>query len=160
MRSHPLARILALAALTLLALPALASADFQSLYDDYRSDGSIDGCAYSTSQLSSGLNGIPADVREYDPGFADAINAALEQAAGGCGVSPQAASAAKNQTSAGDGSPGPAVQRATAFRAGDDGRGMPLVLGALIALLGAVLATAAVLVADQRYGWGLRKHDP
>jgi hypothetical protein len=152
--------MLVLAALTLLALPALASADFQTLYDDYRSDGSIDGCAYSTDQLSSGLNGIPADVREYDPGFADAINAALEQAAGGCGVSPQAASAAKNQTSASDGSPGPVVQRGTALPAADDGRSMPLVLGALIALLGAALATAAVLAADQHYGWGLRKRDP
>ena len=160
MRSRPLAKMLALAALTLLALPAFASADFQTLYDDYRSDGSIDGCAYSTAQLSSGLNGIPADVREYDPGFSDAINAALEQAAGGCGVSPQAASDARNQISAADGSPGPAVQHGAAFRAGDEGRSMPLVLGGLIALLGAALAAAAVLVADQRYGWGLRKHDP
>jgi hypothetical protein len=160
MRSHRPASVLALAVLALLALPAIATADFQTLYDDYRTDGSIDGCAYSTAQLSAGLNGIPADVREYDPGFADAINAALEQAAGGCGVSPQAASSAHDQISAADGSPGPAAPNAATFRPGGESRSMPFVLGALIALLGAALAAAAILAADNHYGWGLRKHDP
>ena len=157
MRSRPLATTLALAALILLAIPAVASADFQTLYDDYRADGVIDGCSYSPAQLSSGLNGIPSDVREYDPGFSDAINAALEQAAAGCGVSPQAAAKSKDEVSSADGSPGPAVQHAVAFRTGAGGRSMPPVLGAVIALLGAALLAAAVLAADSHYGWGLRK---
>ena len=160
MRSHPLATILALAALALLALPAAASADFQTLYDDYRTDGIIDGCSYSTAELSSGLNGIPADVREYDPGFSDAIDTALEQASAGCGTRPQAAAHGKSQISAADGSPGPAPQHATAFRPDDAGRGMPFVLGALIGLLAASLAAAALLVADRHYRWGLRDRLP
>jgi hypothetical protein len=157
MRSRPLATALALAALILVAVPSVAAADFQTLYDDYRADGVIDGCAHTPAQLSSGLSGIPADVSEYDPGFSDALNAALEQAATGCGVSPQAVSDTKDQTSSADGSPGPAVQRSVAFQPGGDDPGLPLVLGALIALLGAALAAAAVLVADGHYGWGLRK---
>jgi hypothetical protein len=157
MRSHAPATALAIAVLILLAVPSVAAAGFQTLYDDYRADGVIDGCAYTPSQLSSGLNGIPADVSEYDPGFSDAINAALEQAAAGCGVSPQAASDAKDQTSSPDGSPGPAVQQAVTFQPAGDGRGMPFVLGALIAALGTALTGAAVLAADSHYGWGLRQ---
>ena len=149
------AATLSIAAISVLLLPATATADFQSLYDDYRTDGVIDGCAYSTGELSAGLGEVPADVREYDPGFSDALNAALEQAAAGCGAAPQAAST-KNEVSAPDGSPGPALPHATAFPAGDGGRALPAVLTALIALLGTTLATAALLLAAHLYGWDLR----
>ena len=139
--------ILATAAALLLAAPARA--DFQTLYNDYRADGAIDGCAYSAGELSSGLTDIPADVREYDPGFTDAINAALERQAAGCGTAPQAA-ATKNEVTASDGSPGPAVPHVLAIHTGGGGRSMPAVLVALIAVLGAVLGAAAVLAVRRR----------
>jgi hypothetical protein len=138
-----------------LALPASAAADFQTLYSDYRADGVINGCAYPSSDLSSGLSDIPADVRQYDPGFTAAINAALDQVAAGCGTAPQIAGA-RDEVSAADGSPGPAVPHRLAFVAAGTGRGLPAVLVALIALLGGALATAALLAWAHYYGWDLR----
>lgn len=157
MRPRPLVTLTIAAFAAALLLPAAAQADFQTLYDDYRSDGVIDGCTHSPSELSAGLTDIPADVREYDPGFTEAINAALEQAAAGCGAAPQAA-AIKNEITAADGSPGPALPKGIAFEATGSGRGMPAVLVALIALLGAVLAVGALLGAAHYYGWDLRRH--
>ena len=135
--------------------PATAQADFQTLYDDYRADGVIDGCAYPSSELSSGLNDVPADVREYDPGFTDALNAALEQAATGCGSGP-AAAVTKNEVTASDGSPGPAVPKSLAVAPATSGRSLPGAMDALIAVLGAALALAALLAAAHFYGWDLR----
>jgi hypothetical protein len=141
-----------------LMLPAPASADFQTLYDDYRADGVINGCAFSSAELSSGLGEIPADVREYDPGFSEAINAALEQSASGCGQAPQeAARAIKNEITAADGSPGPAIPKAFVFAHPDDGRGLPAVLVGLMVLLGLALGTAALLGAAHYRGWDLRR---
>jgi hypothetical protein len=140
--------ILAAAAVLLSAAPA--QADFQTLYNDYRADGMIDGCAYSASELSSGLTDIPADVREYDPGFTDAINAALEQQAAGCGTTPKAAQT-KNEVTASDGSPGPAVPHVLTIHAAAGGRSMPGVLVALIAVLGAALGAAAALAIRRRH---------
>jgi hypothetical protein len=154
MRLLPLLSLTVVATLALL-LPASAAADFQTLYDDYRADGAIDGCSYSSSELSSGLGDIPADVREYDPGFSDALNAALEQAAAGCGLTPQA-TGGKNQVSAADGSPGPVAAKTVAFQTPEGGRGLPAVMTALIVLLGAALSAAAVLFASHYYGWDLR----
>jgi hypothetical protein len=147
--------ILSLAAALALIVPAGAAADFQTLYDDYRTDGVIDGCSYSSSELSAGLSDIPADVREYDPGFSDALNAALEQVAAGCGVSPQA-SAAKNQASAADGSPGPVAPKPVAFNDSGAGRGLPALLMAMIVFGAATLAAAALLLGSHYYGWDLR----
>jgi hypothetical protein len=141
---HRLCATTMLATVAALLLAAPAQADFQTLYNDYRADGVIDGCAYSAGELSSGLTDIPADVREYDPGFTDAINAALEQQAAGCNAAPQAA-LAKNEVTASDGSPGPAVPHVLAIHAAATGRSMPAVLVALIGALGAVLGAAAVL---------------
>ena len=143
-----------LAALALIA-PAGAAADFQTLYDDYRSDGVIDGCSYSSGELSAGLSDIPADVREYDPGFSDALNAALEQVAAGCDLSPQAATA-KNEASAADGSPGPVAPKPVAFHAPGADRGLPALLTAMIVFLAAALASGAVLLGSHYYGWDLR----
>jgi hypothetical protein len=154
MRLRPLLSLTIVIALALL-LPASASADFQTLYDDYRTDGVIDGCSYSSNELSSGLGEIPADVREYDPGFSDALNAALEQAAAGCGLTPQAAGG-KNEVSAADGSPGPVAPKPVSFQTPTGGRGLPAVMTALIVLLGAALGAAAVLFAAHYYGWDLR----
>src|SRR5712691_9348839 len=117
MRLRPLLT-LAIAAAALLLLPAAATADFQTLYEDYRADGVIDGCAYSASELGNGLSDIPADIREYDPGFAAAINTALEVAAAGCGKAPTVA-ASKNEKTAADGSPGPVAPHQLAVRAAE-----------------------------------------
>ena len=148
--------IVALALGATMLLPASAGADFQTLYDDYRSDGIIDGCAYSSNELSAGLNDIPADVREYDHRFAEAINAALEQAAGGCNGSPEQASI-RNEISAFDGSPGPAPPRGLPLASPAGGHGMPAVLVALMVLLGIGLGAAATLGAAHYYGWDLRR---
>lgn len=139
-----------------LLLPATAAADFQTFYDDYRADGVIDGCAQSPAQLSAALGDIPADVREYDPGFADAINAALEQAATGCGTAPQEAAAIEDEVISADGSPGPALPKRAGLAVPDSGRDMPLVLVAVSVLLAATLAFAALLAVANRYGWDLR----
>ena len=157
MRAARLAKltIATFAAGLLLAPPAWA--DFQTLYDDYRADGSINGCAFSSGELSSGLTDIPADVREYDPGFAEAINAALEQAAIGCGEAPAEAAAIKNEITADDGSPGPAVPKGFVLQQADSGRGLPGVLIGLIVLLGIALAIAALLGVGHYYGWDMRR---
>src|SRR5512133_3323623 len=150
MRLRLIATLLVVAAALL--LPAIARADFQTLYDDYRTDGVIDGCAYTSSELSGGLNEIPADVREYDPGFTDAINAALEQRAAGCGAGPQAAAPTKNEIAAADGSPGPAIPHKLAFATTGGGRGMPAVLIALMVVLGAGRGADAALAATRQLG--------
>jgi hypothetical protein len=141
-------------ALGALLLAAAAEADFQTLYDDYRADGAIDGCAYTAGELSNGLGDIPADVRQYDPGFPEALNAALDQVAAGCHAAPAAVS--RNEVTAADGSPGPAVPHALAFKATGSDRGLPGVLIALIAVLAAGLAAAGVFALARYYGWDLR----
>ena len=154
MRLRTLVTLLAGAALV---LPAGAAADFQTFYDDYRADGVIDGCSQSPGALTAALGDIPADVREYDPAFADAINTALEQAATGCGTAPRKAAAAiKNEVISQDGSPGPAVLERAALPVPETGRDIPPVLVALSLLLAAALAFAALVVASERFGWDLR----
>ncbi|MGH2981858.1 MAG: hypothetical protein ACRDKV_07445 [Solirubrobacterales bacterium] len=156
MRPRFLATLAATAAAALL-WAAPAGADFQTFYDDYRADGVIDGCSHSPSVLSSALNDIPADIREYDPAFAEAINAALEQAATGCGTGPQdAATSEEAVVLAADGSPGPAPPSPPAIPATGGDRDMPAILVALVAVLGLALAAAALLGAAHRYGWDLR----
>jgi hypothetical protein len=154
MRIRPLAALIAGAALL---LPATAAADVQTLFDDYRADNVIDGCAQSPAELSAALGEIPADVRVYDPGFADALNAALEQAATVCRTAPrQAVAQLENQLIAEDGSPGPAVPERGALMVPETDRDMPPVLVGLSALLLAALAAAALLGLSHRYGWDLR----
>jgi hypothetical protein len=141
-------------ALVAMLLPSLAQADFQTLFNDYRADGTIDGCNYSQSDLSAGLSSVPSDVRQYDPAFSDAINAALEQAAAGCNASPSEASSIKNEISAADGSPGPAPPKGLALASPGDAREIPAVLIALMVALGAALGAAAMWLAVRRYGRG------
>lgn len=139
-----------------LLMPASASADFQTLYDDYRADSVIDGCAYSSGELTGGLGDIPADIREYDPGFSNAINAALEQAAAGCGSAATEA-APKNEVFAADGSPGPAPPHPLTVVVVDTDEGLPAVLIVLIVLGAATLAIGAALAAAHYYGWDVRR---
>jgi hypothetical protein len=97
--------------LALLVTPAPAAADlFDDLYEEYRTTNVINGCRYDAADLRDALAGVPPDISAYDPGFADALNAALEQRASGCDGSavlslqlPPAAGAVE----AADGSPGP-----------------------------------------------------
>jgi hypothetical protein len=145
----------AVAAVALL-MPTWASADFQTLYDDYRTDTVIDGCAYSSGELTSGLGDIPADIREYDPGFSNAINAALEQAAAGCGAAAPEATP-KNEVFAADGSPGPAPPRPRTVVIADTDEGLPALLVALIVLGTATLAAGAALAAAHYNGWDVRR---
>lgn len=73
---------LAAFAATLVFVPAVASA---STYDDYSQDGSIGACDYSAGQLQGDIDGAPADIRQYDPGYVEALNRALnERASGAC----------------------------------------------------------------------------
>jgi hypothetical protein len=144
-----------LTALAALLFPASSGADFQTLYNDYRADGVIDGCTFSTADLSSGLTDIPADVREYDPGFSEAINAALEQAAGGCGTAAEEVPTIKNEITAADGSPGPAFPKGLAVASPEGGQGLPAVLIALMVVLGAALGAGVVIGVAHYYGWDL-----
>jgi len=146
-----LGRICAAVALIALAFPVQAGADFRTLYDDYRADGQIDGCDYDSSELSSGLGEIPADVREYDPGFSEALNSALEQLAAGCETAPETSDLSGGITAA-DGSPGPSPPRAVAS-APAHADGLPAVLVTVIVGLGLCLGGAALLAAARRYGW-------
>jgi hypothetical protein len=141
-----LRRLCALGVVVALALPAPAGADFRTLYDDYSSDGQIEGCDYEPSELTSSLGEIPADVREYDPAFSEALNTALEQLAAGCESSLEDTELAGGST-AEDGSPGPSIPRAVSPEVAPDGGGLPAVLLALIAVA-------------RRYGWDLPRGGP
>lgn len=151
MRQRTILTMAAIAAAALL-LPASAAADFQTFYDDYRADGVIDGCSQSPATLSSALNDIPADVREYDPGFAEAVNAALEQSATGCDETP-ADQPGEEQAIAADGSPGPAPPGSGPLPDGGEERELPPILVALIAVLGVALAGATFAALARRLGF-------
>jgi hypothetical protein len=148
--------VCAAVAFAALAAAAPAQADFQTLYDDYRIDGSIDGCEYYSSELTAGLGAIPADVREYDPGFSEALNAALEQLASGCSDESETPAEAAGGITADDGSPGPTEPRSVGLDA-ENGESLPGILLAMIVVLGAALAVAALLAGARYYGWDLRR---
>ncbi len=108
---------LALAVLAAAAPPAHGAPRFRALYDEYRRSGLISGCAHSEAELQGALTSIPADIEAYDPGFSDALNAALEDRAAGCASPAPAPAGTGGATTASDGSPGPsapAVPRAPA----------------------------------------------
>ena len=65
---------------TILAL-AVAGPAMAGPYEDYRRDGTIDGCKYSDEELQRTSEGLPPDVLQYTPGLADQLNAGRE----GCG---------------------------------------------------------------------------
>ena len=151
------ALVLALAAALLLpasatAAPAAPQVGFQGLYDEYQKLGFVFGCAYRESDLRSALSSIPADIAAYDPGFADALDSALEQQASGCGGAlsspfPQTPVSAAGTIIADDGSPGPANQRPLGTLPAPEkaDTGIPAVLIVLASLLGIALLVAAAL---------------
>jgi len=69
-----------LIAVTVLML-AVAGPAVAGPYEDYRRDGTIDGCKYSDEDLRRTREGLPPDVLQYTPGLADQLNAGRE----GCG---------------------------------------------------------------------------
>jgi hypothetical protein len=148
--------LLALALGALLA-PATAVAQVERLYDEYkRTGGQIDACAYSAGELSAALGQIPADVRAYDPGFADALNLALDEHVAGCGKAQpkqQAPQRSSGTAVASDGSPGPANPAPTKLATATEKPGFPAALVAVMVLLGVVLGLAAGVVIARYYGW-------
>jgi hypothetical protein len=118
-------------------------AGFQTLYEEYQRFGAIAGCSHPEADLRTALDEIPADVGAYDPGFVTALNAALEQHAGGCGrIPPSPAETVSGSIVAADGSPGPAIAaaRAAGAAAGEE----PSTPAALIVL--AACTCAALLL--------------
>lgn len=145
------------------AAPAPRQVGFQGLYDEYQKLGFVFGCAHRESDLRTALSSIPADIAAYDPGFAEALDSALEQQASGCSGAlsspfPQTPASAAGTINAADGAPGPANQRPLgtlpAPEAADTG--IPAVLIILASLLGTGLLVAAVLSLSHYFGWGLR----
>ena len=110
-------RILILAAVAsavVAAGPTTATAQLDELYSEYLGSGVVAGCAHTQAELETALKDIPADIRAYDPGFAEALTSALEQRASGCEEAEQLAQDVLIPTLFGtseaeDGSPGPAV---------------------------------------------------
>jgi hypothetical protein len=137
--------------------PAAARADFGDLYRDYTNDGAINGCKHSPAELRAGLGQIPADVRQYDPGFEQALEGALEQRVGGCGTLSLAPSGSGGTRTTADGSPGPRSAGATSAQAVSQGHGVPAVIVAMIVLLGAVLLVAALFGLAAYFGWNLER---
>jgi hypothetical protein len=141
------------------AAPAQGAPSFRALYDEYLRSGLVSGCAHSEAELQAALTSIPADVEAYDPGFSDALNAALENRAAGCAAAAPAPPARKGQTAA-DGSPGPARVRAPLTPAPEPSG--PSVLPVQLLFLGALAAAAlftAVLLsgAPRATGGGRRR---
>lgn len=73
-----------LAPLVVMAGAGTATAATIDLYDDYRANGRIDGCQNTEANLEEALETIPGDIAAYDPGFAEALNTALNDRALGC----------------------------------------------------------------------------
>jgi hypothetical protein len=99
--------ILALAVAFLFSAPSADGAPrFRALFDEYLRTGLVNGCAHSEEELQAALTSIPADIAAYDPSFADALNTALENRAGGCAPRKLPSVGGAVRTAA-DGSPGP-----------------------------------------------------
>jgi hypothetical protein len=148
-----LRRLLVLAALgAALAAPAAARASVCSAYGDYSTDGTINGCDYSSSDLQNALGSIPTDVAQYDPRFKNALNNALAQRAGGCGAGSGAAAGAdqkKKAAAAADGSPKPPPAETAGHLSAPtnlgSNHGFPLALAVLGALVAMIIAGTAIV---------------
>ena len=166
MRSGPARPAVAVALAAVLLLPATAAAasalpqvGFQGLYDEYQRLGFVLGCSHRESDLRSALSSIPADIAAYDPGFADALDSALEQRASGCTGAPTSPFPQTPVSSAGtvladDGSPGPANQRPLGSLPAPEqaDTSIPPALIVLASLLGIALLAAAVQAIRGRLG--------
>jgi hypothetical protein len=105
-----LVRFLAVPSLVCAGVLALAAAPAwgqNQLFQDYRSDGVINPCDYSRGQLRQGLQGLPPDVQQYAPGFADQLRRNSTCGGGGSGGGQSAASQEDDQAAAAAGGGGP-----------------------------------------------------
>jgi hypothetical protein len=148
-------RAVLVASLLCLLVPAIARADFGTLYRDYTADSAIDGCKYSASELRAGLGQIPADVRQYDPQFELALESALEQRLGGCKAAATGPAGNRGIKTVADGSPSPRSLHPAPLAAVATDDGTPAVVVAMIVLLAAVLALAAILGLAGYFGWSV-----
>jgi hypothetical protein len=171
MRNRLLRGLLVPALAGALAAPAAAVAqepggrqpppsDFGQLFDEYRRQGFIYGCTHRSADLREALAAIPADINAYDPGFADALSAGLEQRSAGCKGAlsspfPQSPAEATGTILADDGSPGPGNRRSVGAEPAPEagGASMPLALALLAGIVGAVLVGATWLWATRQRGW-------
>jgi hypothetical protein len=159
--SRPLIAACLIAAL--LVAPAAAAAQFERLYQEYkRSAGLIDGCAHSADELSAALGEIPADIRAYDPEFAEALNRALDQQITGCGRDrpKQAQEEGGGTVVAGDGSPGPATPRPLRLADLGEEPGFPLAVVGAIAVAAALVGVGGGIALARHYGWAPRPRSP
>lgn len=157
--------VLGAVAAALLA-PALALG--AGSYDDYSSDGNLNACRYSPSQLQDDLASAPSDVRQYDPGYLDALRRALgQQTSGGCDPGAPAggeergrAAAAAQVDSGGPGTPGGNATSPSSIRLGDlDRRDLPA-WPAVLAGVGGLVILAAILFTLAFARQGLRATGP
>lgn len=86
-RSQTGVLLVALALLTVLALPAGAAAKLsrqpQKVYDDYRSDAAIEPCDHEVAVYRRTLKEMTPDIEEETPAFRPAVEAALREREGG-----------------------------------------------------------------------------
>lgn len=103
--------------LGLAAAPAAHANAFETVYRDYKKDGSIDACAHSPGELQEAKAQVPNDIEQYAPDFPDALDAAAQQrASGSCANKGNHAAAGSTAPAAGattttpaGGAPAPAV---------------------------------------------------
>lgn len=174
--------VLALLSLALLTAPAAARAGtFDRIFKEYQRTGRIDPCKYSEGDLKSAQGSVPNDVQAYAPDFPNALQAAIEQRAGGsCApgrqqpapaapatspttTAPAAATPGASTTPAPAAEPVPAAvaadqaiaRNAATARSSDAGTPAPVValaaVGALLALGGLAYGLAHWLAWDPRW---------
>jgi len=73
-----------------MTLGAAVPASAQDVFNDFRRNGTINPCNYTYGQLRQGLQGLPPDIQQYAPGFADQLAAGREGCGGGGGGQPTA----------------------------------------------------------------------
>jgi len=162
--AHRLTIAVSLAFAIVLCVPAAAFGGFRELYDEYLQANAINGCAHTGAELQGALTSIPADISAYDPGFANAVNSALELRASGCKGGGEALEGLLDEVAiridvADDGSAGPAPPVAAATPAlppaASAASELPiaLILGSIVVLSGLfVLSTAGLRPRRRRSG--------
>lgn len=132
--SRRLPASLALTAIALLVLalaPAVARADFGSVFRDYQSDGAISTCSHSLGDLESARGNIPSDIEQYAPDFPAALDSAIaghgkcghKTSGSGGGSTGGSGSAGGGGSSGGSGGSSPSGAGSTGGGAGAAGSG-------------------------------------
>lgn len=148
--------LVAVCAATVALAVAPQSAMAVPTYDDYSSDGAVGSCDYSASQLQNDINNAPSDIRQYDPGYLEALRRALnDQATGACDPSagpnpePVADSTSERESAAGPTgplSPPGASGRVSSIDLSDIEPGGLPAWATTLGVFGGLLAVAAALL--------------